>query len=118
MNNAMKGLVLSGLIFPGIGQVALKQYRRGIIFITAATAGLVLFAWKAVLIAWQVMAAISTNGTVANPEQLMADTAGAVAAADWSGLWWGVFLMVAAWLTGTVDAYLVGRNLDRMSSHE
>ena len=29
MKNSMKGALLSGLVFPGLGQIALKRYRRG-----------------------------------------------------------------------------------------
>jgi hypothetical protein len=63
------------------------------------------------------MASLSPTGTVVNTEQFIIDTRQALIAADWSGLWWGLLLVLAAWLVGTVDAYLVGRNLDRSSSN-
>ena len=31
MNNALKGAFLSGLIFPGLGQVVQKHYKRGVL---------------------------------------------------------------------------------------
>ena len=30
MKNAIKGMLLSGLVWPGLGQVVLKSYKRGI----------------------------------------------------------------------------------------
>ena len=29
MNNSIKGAIFSGLVFPGLGQVILKYYKRG-----------------------------------------------------------------------------------------
>ena len=29
MKNSLKGALLSGLVFPGLGQVVLKHYKRG-----------------------------------------------------------------------------------------
>jgi len=31
MSNSLKAALLSGLVFPGIGQVVLKRYRRGVV---------------------------------------------------------------------------------------
>ena len=40
MNNALKGALLSGLVYPGLGQVVLKHYKRGAALIITITAAL------------------------------------------------------------------------------
>lgn len=111
MTNALKGLLFSALVFPGLGQVVLKRFLRGIVFILITTAGLIYFALEAVLITWGVMEKMATD--VTDPEQLLAATQKALTEADWSGLWGGLIVMVAAWIIGAADAYVVGRAMDR-----
>jgi len=40
ISKAAFALLLSGLVLPGLGQIYLKRYLRGIIFMTVVTAGL------------------------------------------------------------------------------
>ena len=40
MNNSLKGALLSGLVFPGLGQIMLKHYKRGFVLMLAITATL------------------------------------------------------------------------------
>jgi hypothetical protein len=47
MNNSLKGALLSGLAFPGVGQIFLKRYKRGIALIITASVSLLVFVVKA-----------------------------------------------------------------------
>ena len=49
MNNALKGALLSGLVFPGLGQVNLKHYKRGIALMLIVSISLLVIVVKAVL---------------------------------------------------------------------
>ena len=40
MNNSLKGALLSGLVFPGLGQIILKHHTRGIAFIIIVSVSL------------------------------------------------------------------------------
>lgn len=40
MNNSLKGALLSGVVFPGLGQIILKHYKRGIALMFWVLAGI------------------------------------------------------------------------------
>jgi len=46
MNNSLKGALLSGFVFPGLGQVMLKHYKRGAVLILVVTASVLAFLIK------------------------------------------------------------------------
>ena len=48
MNNALKGALFSGLVFPGLGQIMLKHYKRGAVLTLAITAALLAILIKTV----------------------------------------------------------------------
>jgi TM2 domain-containing membrane protein YozV len=48
MKKSIKGALLSGLVFPGLGQIVLRRYKSGIAFVLITLAGLVLIIMKAV----------------------------------------------------------------------
>ncbi|MBU4318857.1 MAG: hypothetical protein KKF30_16490 [Proteobacteria bacterium] len=43
MKKALLGALLSGLVFPGMGQMALKQKKRGILLIVSSLLSLIWF---------------------------------------------------------------------------
>ena len=51
MRASQKGALLSGLVFPGAGQIALKHYKRGIALVFAVTIGMVAMVVKGVQVA-------------------------------------------------------------------
>jgi len=48
MKSSIKGALLSGLVFPGLGQIIQERYRAGIIFIIGAVLGLAGITYSAV----------------------------------------------------------------------
>ena len=112
MSKALKGALLSGLVFPGLGQIVLKSYLRGVAFILAAVIGVAVVMIKA---AQTAMAIVEKSGPVAGNldiNQMMHTTRQAVAEAGTTGYKLAVLLILFAWLIGMVDAYLLGRRLD------
>ena len=121
MSKALKGVLLSGLVFPGLGQIVLKQYRRGVVFVLAVTAGMALLMIK---VAQTAMAIVEKAGPAADNmdiNRMVTSTNQAVAEAGTLGYNLALILIIGAWLFGAVDAYFVGRKLDRaeagMSHH-
>jgi len=55
MNNAVTGTLLSGLVFPGLGQVVLKRYKRGIALMLTVSVSLTVIMTKAVQIALAIL---------------------------------------------------------------
>ena len=115
MNNALKGLLLSGLVLPGLGQYALGRRLRGVLFMAVTLTGLALVVVKIVRV---LLAFLTLIEKQALPPSL----------ADLPGLLWRattqaggaalplLLVMVSlCWLWGTADAYFIGRRLDRAS---
>ena len=66
MKNSIKGALLSGVVFPGLGQVILKQYKRGIALMLIALVNMLLIIVKAVQQAFIILNKIELEGGVIN----------------------------------------------------
>jgi hypothetical protein len=108
----MKGVLLSGLVFPGLGQIALRRYQRGVAFILATVAGLVVIVVNATRAAWRILETIESEGGVIDE----AATSRAIAEATaWSGNLVFNLILVAVtlcWIYAAVDAYRIGKQQD------
>ena len=113
MNNAIKGALLSGLVFPGLGQLILRQYRRGILIMLTVAICLAVIVIKAVTIAQEILQQVELQGDMiamtsvtdaATRESLQS---GSIALNILSGV------IAICWVAATVDAYRTGRKLDR-----
>jgi hypothetical protein len=112
MTNAVKGVLLSGLVFPGLGQIALKQVRRGVAFILATVAGLVVIVAKAAQEARRILDTIQAEGGVIDEDAMSRAIAEATA---WSGnLAFNLllFAITLCWIYAAVDAYRIGKQQD------
>lgn len=112
MKKAIKGALLSGLVLPGLGQMVLKRYVRGVAILLASLACLGFLVAQAVEAANTVIAKIDLLNAAIDPAALLAEiteTTGASGANFEVASWLLLFL----WLGGTVDAWLLGRKQDR-----
>jgi hypothetical protein len=113
MNNAIKGALLSGLVFPGLGQLVLRQYRRGILIMLTVSISLSVIVVKAILIARDILQKVELQGDVID---LNAITDAATRESLQSGsimLNLLLIIIIICWIAATVDAYRSGRKLDR-----
>jgi TM2 domain-containing membrane protein YozV len=113
MNNAIKGALLSGLVFPGLGQLVLRQYRRGILIMLTVSISLSVIVVKAILIARDILQKVELQGDVID---LNAITDAASRESLQSGsitLNFLLIIIIICWIAATVDAYRSGRKLDR-----
>ena len=112
MKPAIKGMLLSGLVFPGLGQIALGKIRRGVAFLLVALACVVV-------IVREVTETINTGlqdldptvATGADALRQLADQAAQTSAGGWSDL--VVVVLAICWIWSAVDAFLTGRRMDR-----
>ncbi len=110
MTKQGKAMLLSGLVFPGMGHLSLGWRRRGFSFIIAEAALLILFIWKAVALALTLMTEIDISSgvdfnTLVNTATQSVETSATVLA----GVFW---LMVAIWFVALLDTYWVSKNLE------
>jgi len=112
MNKALKGAVLSGLIFPGLGQVVFKHYKKGALIMLAVLLSFSVIVVKSVKIALSILKRIELEGGVIDMK-VISDTVTQVSANS-GNLTINFLLSVifACWVIGTVDAYRVGRKKD------
>lgn len=112
MNNSLKGALLSGLVFPGLGQVVLKRYKRGVVIMLAVLVSLTVIVVEAVQRALVILENIELEGGALD---MSAITNAATQASTGSGnLIFTLFLLliVVSWIIGVVDAYRIGRKKD------
>lgn len=116
MNHAIKAALLSGLVLPGLGQMFLKQYRRGIALMLAALAGLSVIAVSAVQKTLAVLDQVRTESGDFDMEKLSSITAQAAPASDSLLLNAALGVLVFCWAFGIIDAYRIGKEKDSGTS--
>ncbi len=109
MSNALKGVLLSALVLPGLGQFVLKRRLRGALLMMAVlglVAALMVQAMRTAL-------AILENIDIQVAQVDVSVFYDAVRqASTGSGTLLSVLLLLG-WLVATVDAYFLGRKLDQ-----
>ena len=116
MNNAVKGALLSGLVFPGLGQVMLKHYKRGIALMFAVSVGLLVVIVKVTQQAFTILEKIESEGRGVGMRAISKAATQAFNASDsliygFVSLW-----IIFCWIIGVVDAYTAGRKKDLAQS--
>lgn len=112
MRKAVKGALLSALVFPGIGQILLKRVQRGVLFLVSALAALVVMIAKVVHEALGIIDALIAEGGVVDPEALSRAASHATGLSDdplFNGL---QVLFIIIWIYGIIDAYGIGKQWD------
>jgi len=112
MSNALKGALWSGIIFPGLGQVILKHYTRGIVLMFTVFASMTVIVLKAVQHAFAILEKIELEGGVIDI-QTITDAATQASSTSGSLIYnLGVLMIVSCWIFGIVDAYRIGKKKD------
>jgi hypothetical protein len=113
MNNAIKGALLSGLVFPGLGQLVLKQYKRGLVIMLAVLTSLVVIVVKAVHYALVILENIELQGDIVDMTTIPDASTREFLQSGGSTLNLVMLFIIVCWIAGTVDAYIVGKKTDR-----
>jgi hypothetical protein len=108
MKSSSKAALLSALIFPGLGHIALKQYVRGSVLVATALAALSLIFTSTFQRALVVVDRIN-SGAMPIDSDSIADMV-SNSASDGSGLMENAALtiLVICWLIGIIDSYRIG----------
>ncbi len=112
MKNSLKGAFWSGLIFPGLGQIILKHYKRGAVIMITVLVGMSVFIVKTVQHALDILEKIQSQGgaismsTISNAVTQASTTSG--------NLTFNLVLLlvILCWIIGVVDAYRIGKIKD------
>jgi len=112
MKSAVKGALLSGLVFPGLGQLVLRQYRRGVLIMLAVLISLSVIVIEIVQQALDILEKIELQGDAIDITAI--SNAAARESAQSGSVTVNILMLFVAvcWLAGTVDAYRIGRKQD------
>ena len=114
MNNAIRAVLLSGLVLPGLGQVVLKRYARGIFLmgVTLIFTGVIVV--KAVQQALRILNRIPLDGSPIDMGDIYLSVSQASTASDSRLMYLSLFLLIFCWIYGVVDGYLLGKKMDQI----
>ncbi len=107
MKTATKAALLSGLVFPGIGQMYLKRFLRGLLFMIPVLLGLVLIVVMATAGALESLRAIQAQGGTIDTNTIT--TLAQSHAKESAGYFRAILLcIIFCWLFAVIDAYRIG----------
>ncbi len=112
MSNSLKAALLSGLVFPGIGQVVLKRYRRGVVLILIVLACFSIVVAKAVQQAFSILKQIELAGGTINVDAILNVATQSSTNSDSIVFNSILLLIIVCWILGVVDAYRIGKKRD------
>ena len=112
MNNSLKGVLLSGLVFPGLGQVVLKHYKRGAALMLAFTVTLLTILIIAVQQASTILEKIDIEGGAIDIDTISNAVSQASTTSQSYTLKLLSWLLIFCWVIGVIDAYRIGRKKD------
>ncbi len=107
MDRSVKAAVLSGLVFPGIGQLFLKRPLRALLFLAPALLATVYFSSAVLEPVFAIANEISTGKMAFDPfliQQRVEDSK-----IDTGMMNMAALVMVVTWVASTIDAWLLGR---------
>ncbi len=108
MTRSIKAVLLSGLIFPGIGHMVLKQYLRGSILILFTLISLSVIVTVAVRRALSIVDSINGGEIPVESGAIIELVSNSISSAD--NFIVNIFLIVvgACWVAGIIDSYRLG----------
>jgi TM2 domain-containing membrane protein YozV len=112
MNNSLRGALLSGLVFPGLGQVILKHYKRGIALMLIVLASLLVIIAQAVQQALTILEKTESEGGAIDMSTISKAATQASTTSESLIFKLLLLLIIFCWIIGVVDAYLSGRRKD------
>jgi TM2 domain-containing membrane protein YozV len=112
MKHSLRGALLSGAVFPGLGQMVLRHYVRGITLMLVVSACLFVIVGMAVKEALAILETIQMQTGAIDSATLSRVAVQASTRSDSGVFKFFLFLMVFCWLAGIVDAYRIGKKKD------
>ena len=112
MNNSIKGAFWSALIFPGLGQVVLKHYKRGAVIILVVSISMSGVVVKAVHSALVILEEIVSKGGAISMSTISNAATQASSASESLTFNLVLLLTILCWIFGVVDAYRIGKEKD------
>ena len=113
MTTSIKAALLSGLVFPGLGHMVLKQYLRGSILMLAA---LIAFSTIVTVVTRRALTVIDSmeSGEIpADTGAISELVSNSISSADNSIVNFSLLALAVCWLIGIIDSYRLGITQDK-----
>ena len=108
MTRSIKAALLSGLIFPGVGHLVLRQYLRGAILMLSALIAVAVIVTNVITQALIVVDRINNGEIPAEVGTIAELVSKSASGAEGSLLNIAALVVGACWLIGIIDSYRVG----------
>jgi len=112
MHNSIKGVLWSGLVFPGLGEVVLKHYYRGLTLMLTVSVCMALMVMKIVQQANDVLDKIESTGLMISTDNVANMVIESMPSSGGPSYRILLFITAGCWLVSVVDVFLLGRQRD------
>ena len=112
MKSSWKGACLSGLVYPGLGQIVQKHYLRGISLIGIFTASMLSIMFNAFKQYETILTNIESSKNEYDITTILQEASKFTGSQDISTMKYTSIVIMCVWATGTIDAYLSGKRID------
>jgi len=113
MKSAAKGVLLSGLVYPGLGQLVQKHYFRAVALVGIVTVSLAATLYSVAHKVQETLTALAAADGAADVPMLLREAARVSAGGESNVIEVASLLIAGCWIVGIVDAYLSGKRIDR-----
>ncbi len=113
MKKSIKAVLLSGLVFPGVGHFSLNRYQRGMIFFVPALMSLLFIVYSEMSKAYSIAEKIESGQIpldVATISDLITASPGGTEMLLLNIASW---VILACWIGGMIDSYRLGKIADQ-----
>lgn len=118
MRQAIKAVLISGLIFPGLGQISVGEKKRGWIIAGITLASFVLLINQALQRASEIVNKLMATNQVPDIEAISKMSEQATQFSNGPLLNTLLIMIFLCWIFGTIDAYRAGNKKDKLSQQD
>jgi hypothetical protein len=101
-----KAALVSGLVFPGLGQVMNKQVAKGAVMMASISVFVLWLAVRIFRLTWKTMAITGPDGL--ESVRMDPDAIARLHHQAWALNWGFVLVIMAIWIYSVIDAYYLG----------
>ena len=114
MKQSTKAVLLSAVVFPGVGHLYLKQFVIGLLLFGGSVAALYLSVSSAVSKALEIAATIQSEGAPLDIDTIARLVSEQSDGAEGVSLRMTTIALIAFWVIGIFDSYRVGRIVEKV----
>jgi hypothetical protein len=118
MNLAVKAAIYSALLFPGWGQIYLKNYKRGIAIILPVLFCIISLCWIIIRVVTNVIKATPLKKGTMDMQSIFKIIADSMKVLDSRYMAFILLPIILLWIISIVDAYFLGKKQMQMTTSE